>query len=451
MKIAFVLKYFLPAKTAGTEVYAAALCRELMRLNAEVLIIKPGIGLQVMNEYYYENIRVIEYPESSLIDKELQTANRKPEGLQHFKKCLMDEKPDVIHFHEITGSNGITPDHLKMAKELGIPVFMTLHLIGYVCQTGMLSYKDNYPCNGVVETYKCSVCTLYKKGFRYQSAEVLSSVGQWINKSKIDPSFMPTIIQSALSYPLYTNKHFAQLKEIFSISEKVFVLSSWFKEILLANNFSPAKMVLLQKALPYENLSGKKQYVLKNKGEVIKFVYIGRISKIKGLHIVLQALKSIQHLNWCLDIYGQVEEENYKLRCNQIIKDSLNKVQWKGTIEPTEVVKTLQQYDALLFPTIIQEMVGLVVQEAFAAGIPIIGADVKGIAEQVTAKVNGLLFKRGDANELQQILVEVIADPSILFNLATNIQPPRSFKQVAQQTLATYQIILGNKTRLQVS
>lgn len=445
MKIVFVLKYFLPEKTAGTEVYAAALCHELLKLNVDVVIIKPGIGSTDFNEYYYENIRVTEYPESDFVDTDLKTGRRKPEGLGYFKNLLLSEKPDAIHFHEITGSNGITAEHVKVAKELNIPVFMTLHLIGYVCQTGMLKYKDTQPCNGVVETFKCSVCTLHKKGFRYGSAEVLSYVGNRLQKKEIETSFLPAKLSGAVSYPLYTYKHFKLLKDLFAVSEKVFVLSIWFKELLIVNKLSENKMVLLPKALPYETVFERTESLEKKQGVPLKFVYIGRISRIKGLHTILEALKAIDTNSWVLDIYGQVTEEDYGWECNKIIKDISGAITWKGAIKPKDVVKTLQQYDALIFPTIIQEMVGLVVQEAFAAGIPVIGSDVKGIAEQVTDKVDGLLFAAGDPKSLRCILHEVIRNNSLLPALAANIKTPKLFKEVAIKTLETYKSALERK------
>jgi glycosyltransferase involved in cell wall biosynthesis len=445
VKIAFVLKYFLPEKTAGTEVYAAALCHELIKLNVEVLIIKPSVGLNDFYQYYHENIRVVEYPESDSIDKELQTGRRTPEGLNFFKTLLLSEKPDIVHFHEITGSNGITIHHLRSTKELRIPFFMTLHLIGYTCQTGMLKFKDRKECDGVVNTYRCSVCTLHKKGFVYGSAEILSLVGQWIQNNKINISALPAKLSGVMSYPLYMQNHFEGLKYIFSESEKVFLLSSWFKELLLANKFPKDKMVLLPKALPGETVHRKKQFRKRKENEAIKFVYLGRISRIKGLLILLKSLKIIQTSNWSLDIYGQITEDDYYIECNKIVQELNGSVNWKGIIRPSDVVNILQQYDALIFPTIIQEMVGLVVQEAFAAGIPVIGSNAKGIAEQVTDRVDGLLFKAGDVQSLKQILNEVISNVSLLPQLAANIKTPGLFNEVAAEALKIYASVFEAK------
>jgi hypothetical protein len=44
---------------------------------------------------------------------------RKPDGLAEFEAHLDRERPGIIHFHELAGSNGITVDHVIAAKTNG--------------------------------------------------------------------------------------------------------------------------------------------------------------------------------------------------------------------------------------------------------------------------------------------------------------------------------------------
>ncbi|MDQ6844429.1 MAG: glycosyltransferase, partial [Bacteroidota bacterium] len=104
------------------------------------------------------------------------------------------------------------------------------------------------------------------------------------------------------------------------------------------------------------------------------------------------------------------------------------------------------QYDALIFPSIIEEMVGLVVMEAFAAGIPVIGSDVKGIAEQITDGETGLLFETGNVKALGEILKEVLDNPAKLKSLSGNIIMPKKFDEIAIYSLTVYKEALDKKT-----
>jgi glycosyltransferase involved in cell wall biosynthesis len=427
----------------GTEIYVNALSKALQKMGIQTVILKPGFDKINIEEYAYEGQRVIEYPELSHYDKDQITGNKPPSGLSSFRQILLEEQPDVIHFHEISGSNGITIFHFEVARELGIPIFTTLHLAGYVCKTGTLLYKNKYQCDGKIDTYKCAVCCLHNRGFRFGLSEVIASAGMLFQENKLRKnSFLPGSVTGLLSYPSYINDHYELLKNIFAYSEKVFVLSEWFRKILLLNSLPENKMVILPKALPHSVRPQKDSIPPIPGNKVIRLVYIGRISKIKGLHILLESLKLIKSNNWTLDIYGQIGEEDYARHCTKLALEKRHQIFFKGRLSPTQIIDTLRQNDVLVCPTIIREMVGFVIMEAFAAGIPVIGSDSGGIAEQITTEVNGILFKTGSSDSLSNVLQTIFERPAILNELKKNIKFPNNFNEVAGQVHKEYEMTL---------
>jgi glycosyltransferase involved in cell wall biosynthesis len=78
-------------------------------------------------------------------------------------------------------------------------------------------------------------------------------------------------------------------------------------------------------------------------------------------------------------------------------------VQWRGP-EPSSR-RLLQGIDALVVPSH-QEPYSMILQEALAAGVPVIAADSGGPADVVLAGVNGTLFPDGDAAALAGLLAE---------------------------------------------
>lgn len=379
MKIVFCLRNYLPAHIAGTEIYADALCKNLQRMGAETLIVKPGFDKKVIEEYVYNEQRVIEYPQSSYTDKDIHMGTRLPSGLPYFEQILVNERPDIIHFHEIGSSNGITAAHLNVAKKLSIPVFTTLHLAGYVCKTGTLLYKNKQVCDGIIKTYKCAVCSLHNRGLYLGLAEIAAATGMLLQKNKKENSSIPGRVGGLLSYPKYINNHRKLLQKIFSDSEKVFVLSRWFKQLLLQNDLPENKMVFLEKALPHPLQPIHVPSGPMNSSKQVRLVYLGRISKIKGLHLLLKALNNVTSNNWLLDIYGQTEEEQYAISCKELANKNKDRIFFKKELPPNEVLRVLEEYDALVCPSVVAEMVGLVVMEAFSAGLPVIGSDSKGL------------------------------------------------------------------------
>jgi glycosyltransferase involved in cell wall biosynthesis len=60
-----------------------------------------------------------------------------------------------------------------------------------------------------------------------------------------------------------------------------------------------------------------------------------------------------------------------------------------------------------------QETFGLVILEAFAAGIPVIGARSGGIPELVKDDHTGLLVDQGDVDGLSQAMRRLLLDPEL--------------------------------------
>lgn len=438
MKVVFCLRNYLPVHIAGTEIYADALCKSLERMGVETVIVKPGFDKTVVEEYTYNNQRIIEYPQSPVYDKNIIIGTKLPSGLPFFEQILIKEQPHIIHFHELSGSNGITAGHLNVAKKLGIPIFTTLHLTGYVCKTGTLLYKNMLACDGVIRRYKCAVCCLHERGLHFGLAEIAAGAGILVQQRKKEKSARSIRIPALLSYPDYINNHRKLLEKIFTDSRKVFVLSRWFRQVLLQNAMPEEKIILLEKALPHFVKPVAAPTKPLDRSGPVRLVYLGRISEIKGLHLLLQAMNKVASKNWLLDIYGQTEEEHYANTCKELAKKNSDRIFFKQVLLPGEVLEVLQQYDALVFPSVIEEMVGLVVMEAFAAGIPVIGSDSKGIAEQVTDGVNGFLFKSGSSASLVTLLKKVLDDPAMLHKLGQNIQMPPDFTVVAKQVYDAY-------------
>ncbi len=439
MKILHCLRNFLPDRVAGTEIYVAGLCNELQNLGIEVVVINPSFGIEP-KEYFYKGIRVKQYLETSLPSAVIQSGLIAPAGLANFKKLLLKEKPDAIHFHEMAGSNGVTIYHLMAAKEMGFPIFTTFHLCGNICMRNSFLYKGKVPCNGIIDEYKCAVCILEKKRLFFGMPEIASFFGQHFKK-RISQSG----IGKLFNYPLYVKQHTANLNKVNSLSEKMFVLSGWYKALLVSNGLDKHKIVVLPpaiaKPISVPALSAKNKIPDNNR---IKFVYAGRITEIKGLHILLEALLNLKQQNWILDIYGAVSDMDYFKTCVQQTADN-PLINWRGTIDNDKIISTLSEYDTLIFPSIVQETMGLIMLEAFAAGLPVIGSSIWSVKEQIKDGMNGLIFYTGDSFSLQGVLKNVLNDPSLLIKMAKNIKAPFYMDGVANITLSAYNEIIQVK------
>ena len=80
----------------------------------------------------------------------------------------------------------------------------------------------------------------------------------------------------------------------------------------------------------------------------------------------------------------------------------------------------------------------LVVLEAFAAGVPVLGSDLGGIAESVRNGVDGILLRPDDVHAWAATISRLAENRDIVSNLKRDIRPPRTMDDVARDMSELY-------------
>ena len=132
--------------------------------------------------------------------------------------------------------------------------------------------------------------------------------------------------------------------------------------------------------------------------KTIKLVFLGRLNPIKGLALLLSVMQKFEETDFTLDLYGPADK-SYLLQIQPFL--TRRNICYKGMLPHDEVLQTLSQYDAMIAPSLVTEMAPLVLQEAFAAGIPAIASDVPGNAAFIKPGINGWLFESGSEESLR--------------------------------------------------
>ncbi len=415
-----------------------------MQSGYQVSIVKPNYKETGYTSYTYDGIPVLEYPESPVNNRALQTGRQFPEGIAAFEKLLEEERPHILHFQELSGSNGVTIEHVRIAVKLNIRLYFTFHLISYVCSTSTLLYKNKYPCNGVIHINKCSVCNLSQKGLPDFIAEAAGRAGWLINAMGINLTGQNSSITNLLSYARYIKMHQNKLHELVALCEKVFVLNNWFRDILVKNGLPAKNITVLSRAMPGE--AGNKTLVERPAAATtaVRLVYMGRICKVKGLDILLSAFTGINAPGVSLDIYGMVTEESFHQECLALANNN-PRVQWKGIAPPNKVVALLQHYDLLVFPSIVQEMSPLVTMEAAMAGVPVLAPAMYANVEAISDGENGWLYPANTTRALKNKLSWLLGNVPLIMEAKKNIRPVLPFDVVVQEHLAIYNVNAGTR------
>ena len=439
MKVIHCLNHYLPNHIAGTEVYVSALARELKSLGTKSTIVIPNYGSTKDERYLFEGTEVILYGEPSKPDRELIRGTKYPEGLRNFLAILAKEQPDIINFHELAGSNGISLIHVKKARAMGFKIIMTFHIAKYSCKTGTLMYKNGIPWDGVIRKIRCSKCWLHDKKIKGVPAELIVAGFTFADAFHLDTQQWNNSLGTAMAFPKLIEKLKNELAELEKNTDAFIVIAQWYKAILLRNNISPAHIHLITQALPHKQGLGTEEFSHIKK---LHLIFIGRISSFKGVLLLIKAVKMLRKEDIHLNIYGNPTEKEYMEQC-LTEAEGLDNISFKGSCPPDKVIFTISRHHILCLPSEVCEMAPLVIQEAFAAGIPVIASDVYGNAEQIKHGINGWLFKLKDQRDLAGKLQHLIDHPELIELTKKNIPTPQKFDAVAGEYVQIYNTVLA--------
>jgi glycosyltransferase involved in cell wall biosynthesis len=190
--------------------------------------------------------------------------------------------------------------------------------------------------------------------------------------------------------------------------KNVVVEGDLLRKIVLANSgLSNVKVLPNFKKFPNFFLKSNENF---NKN--FRFVFVGRISKGKGISEILEAAKILNKSNkeFEVDFYGPVEEE---------FDFDSNKTSYCGFLnfqnDPEQAYTKLASYDCMLFPTYWKgEGFPGVIIDAFIAGLPVIATDWNMNTEIIEDGINGFIIPPNDTVSLANKMMWVMENRDTL-------------------------------------
>ena len=110
-----------------------------------------------------------------------------------------------------------------------------------------------------------------------------------------------------------------------------------------------------------------------------------------------------------LEVIGEGPEEA-RLRGGPQKFGIAGRVVFRGRLPFNEGQELLGRAKAVVVPSISYEGFPLVIREAFALGVPVVGSRIGSIQELVSEDVNGALFEPGSANDLLSVVKRLWSD-----------------------------------------
>jgi len=142
-----------------------------------------------------------------------------------------------------------------------------------------------------------------------------------------------------------------------------------------------------------------------------RLLFVGHLQRRKGLDFVLHALKLCEHLPMKLDVVGDGPRRvHYEHMAAEL---GLNNVTFHGFRQKAELPDFYAAADFFVFPSL-QEIFGLVLVEAAAAGLPIIASKFAGgTVDVVQEGKNGFVVDPTDIPTLAARIRELCLNPQL--------------------------------------
>lgn len=171
--------------------------------------------------------------------------------------------------------------------------------------------------------------------------------------------------------------------------------------------------------------------------EPYKLCTFSRVMEEKGIEDAINVVKQINEENgktiYKLDIYGPVDI-GYKEKFENMIKDFPEYINYKGCVDYSKAVETINQYYLLLFPTRFKtEGIPGTIIDALAAGVPSIVSEWNNVYEIIENGRTGYIYKFGDIEDFKEKLLNISKEEVINMKkkcvlIAENYKPYNAIK-----------------------
>ncbi|WP_066363001.1 glycosyltransferase family 4 protein [Neobacillus drentensis] len=222
-------------------------------------------------------------------------------------------------------------------------------------------------------------------------------------------------------------------------ADKIIVNSHFLKDYLIKLTDCDANKVIVnylgvdttqfQSKWSLNQISNKEKFIKQMNLEGRKIIlFVGRLRKIKGIHIILQAMPSIIQAvpNTLLLIagsafYGSERRTSYVDKLFTLAKNFPEHVRFVSFISHEEIHHWFKAADLVLVPSIGHEAFGLVNVEAMACGVPVIATKIGGMPEVIEHGRTGYLINLQNIEvELSTCVIQLLNNPKKVELLGLN-------------------------------
>lgn len=324
-----------------------------------------------------------------------------PAAEQWLKALIVQHQPELLHLHHLTWLSMRLPE---LAQQAGIPTLLTLHDYWLHCARGQRLTIHDARCDGP-SLEGCTTCLEDQLLLEHRLGEGLRTLkahlpAEWAQRlasttwalpsssdlKELEPGrkFLPWLrarLRTRARPHLEARAHEAQR----CLAHCVLVLSpsQHLGQFFVSQGLDPARLRILPPSPP----PARPRVQWPAAAPPLRLAFVGSVIPAKGLHVVLEALRSLPPEGFVLDVVGPSPEVHrapgYAASCRRLA-EGLH-VTWWGAQPHEHVQALLEQVHGLVFPSIWEENAPLVLAEARARGLWIVASALSGAHERLRA------------------------------------------------------------------
>ena len=379
MRILYLVHQFYPMCYTGTEKFVLNIAKGAQKAGNTVRVVTYGFyPEEFYDQQFKDNILYKTFAYSGVevtcfcLLREpvhLHGALSFPENpeTEAFADMILDAySPDLIHSGHIMRVGSF----IKRARERNIPYIMTLTDFWMFCHKGIMVTDKGEICEGSDTCRNCAQCAGFTSGQKLErhseAEEVMKSAAMVLSPSQ-------------------------------------FLADMYNKE------FPGLGVQVRFHGMNFSHLIRKQKRYANDDTEPLVFAFMGTLSPHKGAHLVIEAMNALPDLDIRMLVYGSAAEINAAW-LEELKQKADDRCEFRGTYNEKEVGQVLEGIDVVIIPSMWYENYPLVLHEAFASFIPVVGTALGGMAEKIKDGVNGCTFPVGDSAALADIMRNMAAN-----------------------------------------
>ena len=393
MKILNVIHGYPMRYNAGSEVYTQTLCHSFSKRHEVHVFTREENAFSP--DFHLRTEADADNPDVTLHlvnNPRLKDCYRVKQIDQCFAEVLDNVRPDVVHVGHL---NHLSTSLLIQAKTRDIPIVFTLHDYWLMCPRGQ--FMQMFPedpnnlwkeCSGQ-ENRKCAerCYSRYFSGAPKEHAVDVAYWEDWVDRRMKHIREMADLVDLFIAPSRYLHNRY---RDEFGLPEK--------------------KLVHLDYGFSKDRMNGRDRA----NDEWFVFGYIGTHIPAKGIHDLIQAFGELEG-EPILRIWGRPrgqDTESLKAMAAALPNNIGKRVEWLPEYRNQHIVlDVFNRCDAIVVPSVWVENSPLVIHEAQQVRVPVITADVGGMAEFVEYEVNGLLFNHRSTKALAEQMQRFVDNP----------------------------------------